>query len=33
MFRLFALIAVVLVVAFIWWATVEIGKRNKNDNS
>jgi len=32
MFRLFAVIAVVLVVGFIWWAVKELGKRNQKDN-
>jgi len=30
MFRLFAVIAVVLVVGFIWWATRKIGENNNN---
>lgn len=29
MFRLIAIIAVVIVIAFIWWATKEIRKENK----
>ena len=29
MFRLFALIAVVLVVGFIWWAVKELRKTDK----
>lgn len=31
MFRLFAVIAVVLVVGFIWWATRKIGENNNNN--
>lgn len=30
MFRLFALIAVVLVVGFVWWATKQLSKKEEN---
>lgn len=33
MFRLFAIAAVVLVVAFVWWAVKQLGKKDKSDNS
>lgn len=31
MFRLIAIIAVVIVVAFIWWAVVQLRKENVNN--
>lgn len=31
MFRLFALIAVVLVVGYIWWSTKQIRKEHDNE--
>lgn len=33
MFRLMTLISVSLVIAFIWWAVVELRKENKNNNN
>ncbi len=31
MFRLIAIIAVVIIVAFIWWAVVQLRKENINN--
>lgn len=33
MFRLFAIIAVVLVVAFVWWAVKQLNGKNKPDSN
>jgi len=31
MFRLIALIAVILVIAFTWWASKQLGKKESSD--